>query len=548
MTRAESAAPASSYTALRPRHGARLAAVVTLLLLLLTPSHAQPYAAAGGFGRPVLEETRALAASVSVAVSPSGTVTTVWAGSEGVWRLDRTADGSTAPRLIAATDDVRSLGAAYVADELVINWITRDRSTGRYHYLASVGGVERELFQDSLIVDLELFDLQGAPFAAGLFRRGGEGQLRLLSLAGDDEFVVYRTPLNQRGLDVLPLPDGRVWLGWLEGRNERGEFGLISEWDAFVGLMPALGEQLVGPVALGAAFVEDERQSVALLAVAGQAASSDTVWALWSTEEQDLRLTQVVRAGQALSPTQESPPLGQGRPVGAAWPYLYWVSDSSVMRSGVLEQEPTSVAWSPVTMEGAFFATAPLNLDGRPTDLSAVAWYGRAQGGAIQIYSSDDRVPMELTLADRLAALMGWNPWHMWDELFGQLLTALLVGVLAATALVPILMLVGPMLGGLIATPAAAVTAGLVAGAVPLAVGAVIYARAFTASADQQLFWVAAALAAAGGLLLGWLIGRRGDRETHGTFTVVGAVAMFAAAAVFSFITYQQWAPLVGLS
>ena len=91
-------------------------------------------------------------------------------------------------------------------------------------------------------------------------------------------------------------------------------------------------------------------------------------------------------------------------------------------------------------------------------------------------------------------------------------------------------------------------TVGLMAGIVPLVLGAVIYARAFTSAPDVRLIWIALAASLVGGLLLGWLIGRRGDREAHGTFTVAGAVAMFAGAAVFSFITYKQWAPLVGLS
>ncbi len=518
-----------------------------MFALLLSTVSAQPFAAAGGFGRPVLEESRAIAASVSVAVSPSGTVSTVWAGPEGVWRLDRTATGRVGPQLVAATDDVRSVSAAYAGDDLTITWISRDRNTGSYLYRALIGNELRDLFQDSLIVDLQLFAYEGRPHAAGLFRRGGEGQLLLLDLTTGAEQVVYRTPLSQRGLDVLPMQNGQLWLGWLEGRNERGEFGLISEWDAYVGVIGAADADMLAPIALGSAYVEDERQSVALLSQQASGAA-DTVWVLWSDEETDLRLTEVRLAGGELAERGSSPSLGQGRPIGAAWPDLYWVSDASVFRANVDGTGPQSVAWSPVTMEGAAFATASVQADGTERQLSAIAWYGRAQGGAIEIYSADDREPMQLTLTDRLAALMGWNPWHIWDELFGQLLTALLVGVLGGITLVPLLMIVGPLLGRLMGSSSTAVALGLVAGVLPVLLGTVIYARAFPTPQDLRLIWVALASALAAGLLLGWSIGRRGDRETHGTFTVTGALVTFAGAAVFSFLTYKQWAPLVGLS
>lgn len=516
--------------------------------LLAGTASAQPFAAAGGFGRPVLEESRAIAASVSVAVSPTGTVSTVWAGPEGVWRLDRTAAGRTEPQLVAPTDDVRSLGATYVGDDLAITWISRDRNTGSYLYRALIGNELRDLFQDSLIVELQLFAYEGRPYAAGLFRRGGEGQVLLLDLTTGTERTLYRTPLSQRGLDVLPMPDGQLWFGWLEGRNERGEFGLISEWDAYVGLVPAAGEGMLEPAALGAAYVEDERQSVALLSQEASGASADTVWVLWSDEETDLRLTEVQRAGGALAVQGSGPSLGQGRPIGAAWPDLYWVSDASVFRANVNGAGPQSVAWSPVTMEGADFATASVQAGGAERQLSAIAWYGRAQGGAIEIYSANDREPMQVTITDRLAALMGWNPWHIWDELFGQLLTALLVGVLGGITLVPLLMIVGPLLDRLMGSSSTAVALGLVAGVLPILFGTFVYARAFPTAQDLRLIWVALTCALAAGLLLGWLIGRRGDRETHGTFTVTGALVTFAGAAVFSFITYKQWAPLAGLS
>lgn len=524
----------------------RLWLALLALVVLVPLALAQPYAADGGFGRPVQEESSSIAASVGVAVSPAGTVTTVWAGPEGVWRLDRTAAGRSQPQLVTATDDVRSLSAAYVGDELVLTWISRDRSTGIYHYLALLEGELRELFQDSLIVDLHLFTYQGAPHAAGLFRRGGQGQIVLFDLAAGVERVLYRTSLTQRGLDVLALPDGRLWLGWLEGRNEQGEFGLISEWDAFVGLVPAPGSSMLEPVGLGEAYVEDERMAVALLSQASDG-SATTVWALWADEEADLRLSEVMQRDGQLSAVATSQPVGRGRPIGAAWPHLYWVTNASIVRQSVDEPHAQNVVWSPITIEGvAFTSAAPVS--GGANDLTAVAWYGRAQGGSIQIYSADDRVPMVRTFTDRLAAFMNWNPWHMWDELIGQALTALLIGVMVGIALVPILMIFAQILGKLVSRPRAALVSGLVMGLLPLALGVYLYLRAFGADTDPNVTSVASLFALVLGPLAGWLVSRRGDREAQGTFTVVGAVTAFVGATLFAFITYTQWAPLVGLT
>ncbi len=525
--------------------------VLLLLLALLGGlGAAQPYAADGGFGRPIMEESRAIAASVSVAVSSRGTVTTVWAGPEGVWRIDRTADGRTEPQLVESTDDVRSVSAGYAGEELFITWVTRDRYTGTYIYRALLDGRKVELFQDALVIDLTLFEWNEQAHAAGLFRRDGEGQVRILSLATGEEEIVYRTSLTQRGLDVLPLPNGELWLGWLEGRNERGEFGLISEWDALVGLLPAKGADMVGPAELGAAYVEDERQAVALASDSAAGASSDAVWALWAEEEEgDLWLTQVIRGEGTLSTREAITGLGHGRPIGGAWPHLYWVEDASVLRVDASSPAPTSVAWSPITLEGADFATARVEEGAEGArSLTAFAWYGRAQGGAIEIYSSDDRAPMEVTLTDRLAALMGWNPWHLWDELLGQLFTALVIGMVGGILLVPLLMVVGSLLNRMFRSQRAAMIGGLLFALAVHAVGTFIYRVAFPTPADARLIGTAFLAALAGGLLLGWLFGRSGDREATGTFTVAGAVGVFAAVSVFSFITYKQWAPLVGLS
>lgn len=45
-----------------------------------------------------------------------------------------------------------------------------------------------------------------------------------------------------------------------------------------------------------------------------------------------------------------------------------------------------------------------------------------------------------------------------------------------------------------------------------------------------------------------FLVTRRGDREAQATMLIAAAVTVFGSAAVWSFVTYPDWAPLVGLA
>jgi len=66
------------------------------------------------------------------------------------------------------------------------------------------------------------------------------------------------------------------------------------------------------------------------------------------------------------------------------------------------------------------------------------------------------------------------------------------------------------------------------------------------AGAEPDLLTVVAA--ALFGALVGWLFSRRGDREAQGTMTLAGAVTAFAGVTLWSFLTYKEWAPFIGLS
>lgn len=56
------------------------------------------------------------------------------------------------------------------------------------------------------------------------------------------------------------------------------------------------------------------------------------------------------------------------------------------------------------------------------------------------------------------------------------------------------------------------------------------------------------ALALALGMATAYLVTLRGDREPQTTMLLAGAFTVFGSMAVWSFLTYPDWAPLVGLA
>jgi len=171
---------------------------------------------------------------------------------------------------------------------------------------------------------------------------------------------------------------------------------------------------------------------------------------------------------------------------------------------------------------------------------------------------------------DRLAALMGWNPWFVAEQAVGQALTALLVGVLGVLAAVPYLLVAVPLTalavgrrrpagfgpgarpaGGRPAGGRAAggPAAGLALGALPLLAAAIALAATGVYGGDAPAAAVGGvALALGVGFAAGGLAARRGDRELQSTVFLAAATTIFAGVATWSFITYAAWAPLVGLA
>lgn len=552
--------------------------VALLSALLVGGAEAQPYAADGGFGRPQLLKTapgQPLVATVALASPPlGGEATLVWADSKGVWSTEVGVDGTSRNRLTVASDAVRAVHAAYLGDELAIAWVERDRRTGVFEHQLLWRGEERTLFDDAVAVPLRMLLWQGRPYLAAALRREGEARVTLLPLDTAnpelDEVVVHRTELAIRGLDLL-VSGGELWLGWLEGETERTEVGPVSEWSALVALVTTAEAAVMvsAPVALGKADVQDERQAVALsspryadhsLTSLSKNSSAADVWALWPAEDGQLRISRVGATDGVLEIAFESDPLGAGRAIGASWPFAYLVVDSSVRRQDIrglsgapaadeaLAVQPRNVLWSPVTIAGAAVSGADA-LRANGDRFSAVAWYGRVQGGEIEIYHSDDSAPMVRSWRDKLAAAMSWSPWHLVDEFIGQALTALLAGVLIAIAVTPVLLLLSPLIVRLLPSPRHAVLAGLLVGTVPLLLAGLVGALNLGYGSQAPLSATLEIVAAAAlGVVGGWLATLRGDREAQGTVTLTGAITLFASFTVWTFLTYPNWAPTIGLA
>ncbi len=537
--------------ATRPR-GWLLFALFALWLQLPGLGLAQPFAADGGWARPYALPLDRPVAGVGVAVTTTG-ATVVWADGQGVWAMSVNASAAGgpatgAPALLAEATNVRSISAGEVQGELAVAWAERDRTTGRYHHHALWGSRIIDLLVDPLDVDFQFVDLGGTAYAAATLRRGGEAQLTLLPLDGGAPVVVHNTPLSVRGVTYAEADDG-LWLGWLEGRTVRTEFGVKAEWKAYAAFLTGT-HPVAAPLELGSADVTDERQRAVVAIAPGGAI------ALWTDEEGSLRLADLAAPGApGVAPGLARVSAGaagySGRPLAAAWPYVYWTEAASFKRldASVLfaagEATPTNVLWSPVTVEGAAFGRGEVS----SRALDVIAWYGRAAGGVVEIYTSDDGAPMHLTVPDRLAKLMKWNPWFIWEQAIGQALTALLIGVLGVLVTIPYLLIVTQLAARRRRRRAGGRSRGMLLGAIPVAAASLGLAVAGVYGHVAPLASAATvALALALGMATAYLVTLKGDREPQTTMLLAGAFTIFGSMAVWSFLTYPDWAPLVGLA
>lgn len=541
------------------------------LWLAVGTAGAQPYVAGGGFGRPFLVAGPGIVPAVGVAADAERTVV-VWADSEGVW-LRELADGGAENGPADARDDdgpaaegepvnvlgpgsIRQVTAAMAGGEPAIAWLQRDLRTGNTLHSLTWKGRDYLLFEAGQETQLQVGSGAGRPWVLAARRFDGQAHLQLFTFDEEHELreprTLHSTTLSVRGATAMPAHGSDEalprWLGWLQGESTSGPFGLDAEWSAYAVPLSDDGEPMGAPLELGMADVTDERQTV-VLGMAGDASPAGSARALWLGVDGNLQLTTISSGTNGARITSTADLAEAGRPVAVLPGYAYWHSDNFVRRTalGPLADEATSVAWSPVIIAGVELAIGGDPLDPQST---TIAWHGRRQGGASEAYVSNDFVGFTPNLSDRIAALMGWSPWSLWQQAAGQVLTSLLVGIIAVMVLAPVLFalsLLAVRVPGLSRTPT---VGGVVLGVlVPLAIAvfiAVRFPQSALAQLDQRGLLVAAA-ALVIGAAAAYLINRRADREAQMGLLVTSVTVALVAISLWAFLEYPSWAPAVGL-
>jgi hypothetical protein len=62
-------------------------------------------------------------------------------------------------------------------------------------------------------------------------------------------------------------------------------------------------------------------------------------------------------------------------------------------------------------------------------------------GFSSELWFADQRQPFVPGLVDNISAMLGWNPWYPWQNLFGQTALALILAVFATVVVVPVVWL-----------------------------------------------------------------------------------------------------------
>lgn len=517
-----------------------VAAFVALAIALVCAhGRAQPYAAAGGFGAP--QEVATGVRPVAAVAAGDGQSHVIWANGEGVWA---TAGDSGAAELVASSDSVRGVWATFSNGELAVAWVERDRRTGRTLHHLSFRGENHLLFTHTQETPLMMGPGPEGPWVAAPVREEGEARFSVFAWDGDgpgEPQMVYATDLSVRGMFAVdsldPDATGPAWISWLEGFTEMTAVGLNAEWHAYV--MRVGGS---APVELGLADVIDERQTVALGTIQ---AEPDAIRALWRAEEADLRASLVTAQPDGTLEVERTAPTGEvGRPLAWVGEQAFWLDGPYLRRGAPLtdEAEPVSVAWSPELVADAALA------HDQATGVTSLAWYGRRQGGQVAVFTSNDSVPFEPSLSDRVAAAMGWSPWNVGQEAAGQALTAAIVGIMGTVALAPLLFLLSLLLARLQPIRARPLVAGAWLGVVvPPLIVVLIALRIPTLGLLEPGPLMGLVVTLLVGALVGHLITRGHDREAQLHVLASSAATVLVGLTVWSFAYYRTWAPFVGL-
>ena len=481
---------------------------------------AQPFAAAGGFDRPLEVATTNGTTRVALAGS-DGTAQIFWSDNSGIYRRGALAPEAEATRVVEGRG-VRELTATEVLGDPAIAWARRDLATARTHHWLSWRGEERMVLESHQAYSLNVVETAGGPGVLIGRLEDGVNVLRLIAWDGsqsvvrrsDDSLVQYVARLDEAGV---------VHVAWLEGFTERGAIGFApsGEWNAFSTTLDLDGEAAPA-VELGPARYQGSESQVVV------ALAAEETRVLWPGPDGEVLL-----GGPGVEPLV----VGRGSPVGLSDDgRIFWTEGFAIRSRSEAGAEAINVSWSPITVTQGELVESEGQL--------FLAWYGPARGGERRVYSANDLQPFQPGWRDRVAAAMQWSPWNFWEALAGQLLGALFAGVLISMVLSPVLW----------AVAAAAVRtrwandptiAGISLGAVTLlALLALAGMRSRLPEATHIALFgslpelVGTLLLAS---LLTWGIRRRTDSEQ--LIGVLGSAWLFVflGSSTLAFLTFQSW-------
>jgi len=509
-------------------------ALVWLLLSWWSPhAWAQPYAAAGGFDRPL--EGFALTRG-TLAAARDGSEARVIVGDASGARLLPLRPGvaldDAASLWLARDTVVRGVAAAdaWAGGPAAYAWFERDTSSGQYRYWWVWGDEVRLLHEAVQALDFALSVGPDGPDAWFAVPAAGGARLERHAWQGGNVEVVAQSDRSLASPQAVRDDAGDVHLAYLEGATIDTPIGTTSEWSV-VYAHPG-GARTVFDDALG---------PPATLALRAGAAG------LLAWQRSDgLLLVSRLEGTTAAAPT----PVGPGRLVGVTDDStVYWTQGASLLASGV---EPASgatavgpavaVAWSPYTVAEASVT--------RVNAVTHLVWAGTLVGGGGRILRSDDATPFQPTLRDRLAAWFGWTPWAIGEEAAGQLTGALLVGVLGTMVLLPFLWLLTLPLARRIPERYVRWVGAASAVAVLAALGGLAALRAAGVGNDASALlgggW-GFALALTVGLVTPQLLLSRADLELQPALLASAGLATLVSLSLMAFIAFQPWLRVLGL-
>lgn len=495
--------------------------LAALLSILGVPALAQPYAAGGGFDRPV-EIARTHGTTRVDLAGSGGSATLYWSDNSGIYSREFPGTGETVQ--IVEGRGVRELASAEVHGSAAVAWARRALTSTETEHWVRWRGEERMMLEAHQPYHLSLVEAPSGPalLIARFEDEAGANVLRLMSWNGDST-VVRRSDISLVQYVARFDEQGVAHVAWLEGFTHRGAvLGPSDEWRAFVTTVQPNG-QVGRAVELGLARYQGNESEVAI------ELTPEGVRVLWPGPDGE-----VLYGGPGI----ETVNVGRGSPVGISSDGgIYWAGDFSIRRRFLPSgEEPVNVSWSPTTItRGELVETGGSHF---------LAWYGPTVGGLRVVYGATDATPFRPGLRDRVAAAMGWSPWNFWEAFAGQLLGALFAGVLIAMVLSPLLWAVAAAMVRLEAAANSTIS-GISVGAVTLL--AMLAFAALRSRLPQPIhsalfgsvpeLVITLTLAA----LLTWALRRRTDSEQ--LIGVLGSAWLFVflGTSTLAFITFQAW-------